>query len=107
MLKNYALVIEDDEDLSSIFTKALQTSGFEVEAILDGQAAEQRLKEIVPSVIVLLRPLPRDQARDRGPRRGPSPRAGRAARSEVRPLRVPQEPREHDGLAVRHVRPPQ
>lgn len=58
MLKNYALVIEDDEDLSSIFTKALQTSGFEVEAILDGQAAEQRLKEIVPSVIVLDMHLP-------------------------------------------------
>lgn len=58
MLHNYALVIEDDEDLSAIFKKALQTAGFEVEAILDGQVAEQRLKEIVPSLIVIDMHLP-------------------------------------------------
>jgi DNA-binding response OmpR family regulator len=58
MIKNFALVIEDDEDLSGIFTKALQTSGFEVESIMDGQVAEARLKEIVPSVIVIDLHLP-------------------------------------------------
>jgi DNA-binding response OmpR family regulator len=58
MIKNYALVIEDDEDLSGIFTKALQTSGFEVESIMDGQVAEARLKEIIPSVIVIDLHLP-------------------------------------------------
>lgn len=58
MIKNFALVIEDDEDLSGIFTKALQTSGFEVEAIMDGKVAEQRLKEIVPSLVVIDMHLP-------------------------------------------------
>ncbi len=58
MIKNYALVIEDDEDLSGIFSKALQTAGFEVESILDGKAAESRLTEIIPSVVVLDMHLP-------------------------------------------------
>lgn len=58
MIKNFALVIEDDIDLSGIFSKALQTAGFEVEAILDGKEAETRLTEIVPSVVVLDMHLP-------------------------------------------------
>jgi DNA-binding response OmpR family regulator len=40
MTKNFALVIEDDADLSDIFSKALQTAGFEVESIRDGRVAE-------------------------------------------------------------------
>ena len=52
-MKNFALVIEDDEDLSNIFVKALQAAGFEVEPIRDGQTAEKRLGEVVPQVIVL------------------------------------------------------
>ncbi|MEW6403820.1 MAG: response regulator [Chloroflexota bacterium] len=56
--KNFALVIEDDQDLSEIFTKALQTAGFEVEAIRDGAVAQQRLKETKPLVIVLDLHLP-------------------------------------------------
>jgi two-component system phosphate regulon response regulator PhoB len=58
MVKNLALVIEDDLDLSEIFTKALQSAGFEVETILDGKNAEERLKEVVPNVIVLDMHLP-------------------------------------------------
>src|SRR5687768_1531860 len=58
MEKNFALVIEDDADLSDIFSKALQTAGFEVEAIRDGRVAEQRLQEIVPNVIVIDLHLP-------------------------------------------------
>lgn len=58
MTKNIALVIEDDEDLSEIFSNALQASGFEVESILDGKTAQERLKEIVPNVIVLDMHLP-------------------------------------------------
>src|SRR5687767_11491551 len=58
MTKNFALVIEDDADLSDIFSKALQTAGFEVEAIRDGRLAEKRLLEIVPNVIVLDLHLP-------------------------------------------------
>jgi DNA-binding response OmpR family regulator len=58
MAKNLALVIEDDMDLSEIFTKALQAADFEVETIHDGQIAEERLKEVVPNVIVLDMHLP-------------------------------------------------
>ena len=42
-----AFVIEDDEDLSTIFADALETVGYEVEQIKDGLIAQQRLKEDV------------------------------------------------------------
>lgn len=58
MVKNLALVIEDDEDLSEIFTKALEQAGFEVETIRDGKIAQQRLKDVVPNVIALDLHLP-------------------------------------------------
>jgi DNA-binding response OmpR family regulator len=58
MMKNIALVIEDDADLSEIFSKALQAAGFEVETILDGKTAQDRLKETIPNVIVLDMHLP-------------------------------------------------
>ncbi len=58
IMKNFALVIEDDADLSDIFTRALQTAGFEVETIRDGRIAEKRLQEIIPNVIVLDLHLP-------------------------------------------------
>ena len=58
MPANLALVVEDDTDLSEIFTRALETAGFEVETILDGQVARDRLREVVPSVIVLDMHLP-------------------------------------------------
>lgn len=58
MAKNLALVIEDNVDLSEIFSRALQTAGFEVEAIQDGLVAQARLKETIPNVIVLDMHLP-------------------------------------------------
>jgi CheY-like chemotaxis protein len=58
MPKNLALVIEDDADLSEIFSRALQSAGFEVEPILDGLVAQTRLKETIPHVIVLDMHLP-------------------------------------------------
>ncbi len=58
MSKNLAFVIEDDADLSEIFTKALQSAGFEVETIRDGKTAQDRLKETAPRVIVLDMHLP-------------------------------------------------
>ena len=57
-MKNFALIIEDDADLSEIFSKALQAAGFEVETILDGKTAQDRLKDTVPNVIVLDMHLP-------------------------------------------------
>ncbi|HKI52528.1 MAG TPA: response regulator [Anaerolineales bacterium] len=59
MTKNLAFVIEDDEDLSEIFTRALEGAGFEVETIRDGKSAQQRLGEdVVPNVIALDLHLP-------------------------------------------------
>jgi DNA-binding response OmpR family regulator len=58
MAQNLALVIEDDEDLSEIFTKALESAGYLVETIRDGKTAEARLREIVPNVIALDLHLP-------------------------------------------------
>lgn len=58
MSKNTALVIEDDVDLSEIFTAALEAAGFEVETIHDGEVAQQRLGLVVPNVIVLDMHLP-------------------------------------------------
>ena len=57
-MENFALVIEDDIDLSEIFVKALEAAGFKVEAIRDGGIARQRLQETTPRVIVLDMHLP-------------------------------------------------
>jgi len=58
MTENLALLIEDDEDLSDIFTNALQAAGYQVEAILDGKVAEERLTQVVPKIILLDMHLP-------------------------------------------------
>ena len=59
MAKNLALVIEDDQDLSEIFTKALEGAGFEVETIRDGKVAQEWLREErIPNVIALDLHLP-------------------------------------------------
>ena len=57
-MENSALVIEDDQDLSAIFVKALEVAGFQVEAIHDGKLAQNRLQEVIPRVIVLDMHLP-------------------------------------------------
>jgi len=48
------LIIEDDEDLASIFAEALRGVGFSIEIIADGQAAEERLKNGVAPFLILL-----------------------------------------------------
>jgi len=59
MTKNLALVIEDDIDLSEIFTRALEMAGFTVESLLDGKTAQERLQEgTIPTVIALDLHLP-------------------------------------------------
>jgi len=57
-MENIAFVIEDDPDLSNIFTKALAAAGFQVETIGDGAIAQQRLKEVNPDLIILDMHLP-------------------------------------------------
>jgi len=58
MNNNLALIIEDDIDLSYIFAEALKAAGFEVEIERDGALAWQKLKEIMPHVVVLDMHLP-------------------------------------------------
>lgn len=53
-----ALVIEDDEYLSDIFTQAVQAAGYLVESIRDGQMAIDRLPHVTPAIIVLDLHLP-------------------------------------------------
>jgi len=59
-----ALIIEDDEFLSEIFSKALQSAEFETEVIRDGQFAMTRLGETTPDVVVLDLHLPHVSGRD-------------------------------------------
>lgn len=57
-MENTALIIEDDEDLSQIFTDALKAAGYTVETICDGAVAQERLKETPPYIIILDMHLP-------------------------------------------------
>lgn len=53
-----ALIIEDDEDMGTIFSAAMRQAGFEPEVVVDGQLALERLQEVAPDVIVLDLHLP-------------------------------------------------
>jgi DNA-binding response OmpR family regulator len=53
-----AMVIEDDEKLSVIFSQALKMAGFDTQEIRDGQAAMQALQTARPALIVLDLHLP-------------------------------------------------
>jgi chemosensory pili system protein ChpA (sensor histidine kinase/response regulator) len=57
-MNELAMVIEDDEDLATIFSEALQAAQYEVETIRDGMVAQNRLKESAPAVIILDMHLP-------------------------------------------------
>ena len=58
-MNTLALIIEDDEDLAEIFSKALRKIGYETETIPDGQDALNRLHEVVPQLVVLDINLPK------------------------------------------------
>jgi len=53
-MKETALIIEDDEDLSNIFAEALHGIGYEVEQVADGKKAQDRLQEGTPPYLILL-----------------------------------------------------
>jgi DNA-binding response OmpR family regulator len=57
-MSTLAFIIEDDQDLSTIFADALETVGYKVEQIKDGLAAQKRLGEEVPYLILLDMHLP-------------------------------------------------
>lgn len=56
--KPLALIIEDDEDLSIIFTEAFNEANFQTEAFQNGQLALDRLHEATPEVVCLDMYLP-------------------------------------------------
>ena len=53
-MSQLALIVEDDEDLASIFAEALRGVGFDVELVADGRTAEERLKTGVTPFLILL-----------------------------------------------------
>ncbi len=53
-MNTLALIIEDDEDLASIFAEALRGVGFEVEHVADGKIAQERLKNKEAPYLILL-----------------------------------------------------
>lgn len=56
--KPLAFIIEDDEDLSIIFSEALNAAGFQTETIRNGQWALERLCQVTPKVVSLDMHLP-------------------------------------------------
>lgn len=52
------LIIEDDIDSGFIFSEALRSAGLKSEVVTDGAAAEQRLTEVVPDLVLLDLHLP-------------------------------------------------
>ncbi len=54
-----ALVIEDDEDLATIFAEALRTAGFKPEIIASGDGALSWLSDSQPAIVVLDLHLPK------------------------------------------------
>lgn len=57
-LSPLALVVEDDERLSTIFTEALKQAAFETETARTGQEALEKLAHLTPAVVVLDLHLP-------------------------------------------------
>jgi DNA-binding response OmpR family regulator len=53
-----ALIIEDDEDLSTIFFESLKAAGFHPEVMHDGAAGLERLQTVAPYLVVLDLHLP-------------------------------------------------
>jgi len=53
-----ALIVEDDADLSVIFSESFKAAGFETEIIRDGGVAARRLAQTVPDVVALDLHLP-------------------------------------------------
>ncbi len=56
--KPMALVIEDNVDQNLVFTMALNKAGFSTESIHNGTDAQQRLKEVIPQIVILDLHLP-------------------------------------------------
>ncbi|MCP5096564.1 MAG: response regulator [Chloroflexi bacterium] len=58
MSQPQALVVEDNINLSKVFSEALRQAGYEVAVVLDGQAALDHLEKNTPYLILLDLHLP-------------------------------------------------
>jgi CheY-like chemotaxis protein len=56
--KPLAFIIEDHDDQNMIFTTALIGAGYNTESFKDGEAAQERLAQVVPEMIILDLHLP-------------------------------------------------
>ena len=56
--KPFALLIEDDRDVATLFRHVLDMVGYESESILDGQEAMDRLPSLNPDIVLLDLQLP-------------------------------------------------
>lgn len=52
-IKPIAIVIDDNQDLNSIFTSALENAGYIVHSAYDGTSAKELLSNIMPTIITL------------------------------------------------------
>ncbi len=57
-MDNIAFIIEDNEDISKIFSKAVEAAGFQSEIIYNGKTALSRLGQEAPLLVVLDMHLP-------------------------------------------------
>jgi CheY-like chemotaxis protein len=62
--KPFGLIVEDDPDLSNIFSEAVNAAGFETEIAMNGRLALERLKNIIPQLVILDMHLPEVSGRD-------------------------------------------
>lgn len=53
-MSQLALIVEDDEDLASIFAEAMRGVGFDVELVADGRIAQERLTNGIAPFLILL-----------------------------------------------------
>lgn len=58
MSNPFALVIEDNQDLATIFALALKMAGFETEIIQSGDKALARLAVLTPNLVIMDAHLP-------------------------------------------------
>lgn len=56
--KPLAMVVEDEEHLTTIFKKAVDMAGYQVETFADGKIALEHLAEVEPELILLDLHLP-------------------------------------------------
>jgi DNA-binding response OmpR family regulator len=58
MTGRLALIVEDNVELGTIYAAALESANFEIEHIIDGRKALERLETLIPQLIILDMNLP-------------------------------------------------